>query len=155
MTDVFVGIKRDFETNVQLLTSIFGKLKDRFVRIGKDTVDGLIMGMQENWQSVVDWLEDQIGSLVDAIRNLLGIQSPSKVFAGIGANVSRGLAVGIQSGFGEVAGSMASVTAGMVGGVAAGESYAMSNYGNINVIMPQERSSGAQLLRDLSLAMAV
>ena len=77
------------------------------------------------------------------------------LFAGIGANVSRGLAVGIQSGFGEVAGSMASVTAGMVGGVAAGESYAMSNYGNINVIMPQERSSGAQLLRDLSLAMAV
>ncbi len=45
----------------------------------------------------------------DAAKNALGIKSPSRVFAGIGKNVSLGLAQGINAGGSEAVKAMAGV----------------------------------------------
>ena len=46
------------------------------------------------------WIKEKVGSffggIVDGIKGMLGIQSPSKVFAGIGGNMALGLGAGFE-----------------------------------------------------------
>lgn len=64
------------------------------VNIGKNIVQGLWQGIQ----SMGQWIQDKIGSLfrsvINGAKNVLGIHSPSTVFAGIGENMGLGLGVG-------------------------------------------------------------
>jgi len=65
--------------------------------IGKN----IVMGIWEGIKSMADWLWDQVsgffGGIIDSIKGLLGIKSPSKVFADIGANMGAGLGDGFMS----------------------------------------------------------
>ena len=40
------------------------------------------------------WLDGKVGGIVDGVKAMLGIHSPSTVFAGIGKNMALGLADG-------------------------------------------------------------
>ena len=64
------------------------------VDIGKNIVQGLWKGIQ----SMGQWIQDKIGglfrSVINGAKNVLGIHSPSTVFAGIGENMGLGLGVG-------------------------------------------------------------
>ena len=64
------------------------------VEIGKNIVSGLWQGIQ----SMGQWIQDKIGSLfrsvINGAKKVLGIHSPSTVFAGIGENMGLGLGVG-------------------------------------------------------------
>ena len=64
------------------------------VDIGKNIVQGLWQGIQ----SMGQWIQDKIGSLfrsvINGAKSVLGIHSPSTVFAGIGENMGLGLGVG-------------------------------------------------------------
>ena len=64
------------------------------VDIGRNIVQGLWQGIQ----SMGQWSQDKIGSLfrsvINGAKNVLGIHSPSTVFAGIGENMGLGLGVG-------------------------------------------------------------
>ena len=66
------------------------------VSIGKNIVQGLWQGIQ----SMGQWIQDKIGSLfrsvINGAKNVLGIHSPSTVFAGIGENMGLGLGVGFS-----------------------------------------------------------
>jgi len=63
--------------------------------IGEDILKGLWDGMKRMAQRAWDWLSGWIGSLVSNAKRLLGISSPSKVFAGIGEDIGRGLLEGL------------------------------------------------------------
>jgi tape measure domain-containing protein len=54
-------------------------------------VDGFITGILNAWQSVMPWLS----WFIDQVRRVLGISSPSKLFAEFGQNINEGLAKGI------------------------------------------------------------
>lgn len=62
--------------------------------IGKNIVNGLWDGIK----SMDNWLGEKVGGffggIVDGAKNLLGIHSPSTVFAGIGSNMGQGIGVG-------------------------------------------------------------
>ena len=64
------------------------------VDVGKNIVSGLWQGIQ----SMGQWIQDKIGSLfrsvINGAKSVLGIHSPSTVFAGIGENMGLGLGVG-------------------------------------------------------------
>ena len=64
------------------------------VDVGKNIVSGLWQGIQ----SMGQWIQDKIGSLfrsvINGAKKVLGIHSPSTVFAGIGENMGLGLGVG-------------------------------------------------------------
>jgi phage-related protein len=64
------------------------------VEIGKNIVSGLWQGIQ----SMGQWIQDKIGSLfrsvINGAKKVLGIHSPSTVFAGIGENMGLGLGGG-------------------------------------------------------------
>jgi len=68
------------------------------VGIGKDIVTGLWNGIKEGWKIVLDGLNSLTGGLVDKVKGLLGISSPSTVFAGIGGDSMAGWKLGVDAG---------------------------------------------------------
>ena len=71
-----------------------GKAVGAVFEIGKNIVSGLWDGIK----SMGSWISDNISGffsgIVDGAKNLLGIHSPSTVFAGIGSNMGMGIGVG-------------------------------------------------------------
>lgn len=81
----------------QIVTAIIngiGQAVTSIVDIGKNIIRGL-------WDGIVsmgDWLREKFDSFIDGIvggvQDLLGIHSPSTVFAGIGSNMGQGIGIG-------------------------------------------------------------
>lgn len=84
------GIKNMVSSVVDTIKSLPGKM----LEIGKNIVTGIWEGIK----SAVGWIKDKIGEftggLVNGVKDVLGIHSPSKVFAGIGEYMAQGLGIG-------------------------------------------------------------
>ena len=81
----------------QIITAIvsgIGALMGGIVDIGVQIVKGIWQGIQ----SMVSWFTSQVKSffsgIVNGVKNILGIRSPSRVFAGIGGYMAQGLGEG-------------------------------------------------------------
>ena len=76
------------------LVQAFTESIPKIVEVGANLVKGLWDGIQ----SMISWLWDKVTGWVDGlvggIKSLLGIHSPSTVFAGIGENMGAGIGVG-------------------------------------------------------------
>lgn len=70
----------------------------RFVELGKNLILGLVDGIKSKAADVANAAGDAAKGAVDGVKGLLGIRSPSKVFAEIGGWVAQGLAEGIVGG---------------------------------------------------------
>lgn len=111
-----------------------GSLKDRAVRaigdagswlvgIGGQIVDGLVRGLQGAWRRVIDVTSGLINLLPKVVRDILGIRSPSRVFAQLGDYMMQGLANGIADGGSKATDALNNVADGLmsaVGGVRGG-----------------------------------
>lgn len=65
--------------------------------IGKSIVEGLDHGITASWRWLVSKFEGLIGMLPASVKKILGIASPSRVFAGLGAQTMAGFAVGLDA----------------------------------------------------------
>ncbi|WP_460071069.1 phage tail protein [Streptomyces sp. YKOK-I1] len=74
-----------------------GGLGGRLASAGADLIRGMIGGIRSMAGALVAAAKDVVGSAVSAAKNLLGIASPSKVFAEIGRNVGQGFINGLTS----------------------------------------------------------
>ena len=63
---------------------------------GRDLINGLKRGVTSAIESVVSAVRNGVSRVVSAAKGLLGIASPSKVFAEIGEYTMQGLAIGID-----------------------------------------------------------
>ncbi len=63
---------------------------------------GIKNGISNAWNSLKTWVTSKFQGLVDGVKSVLGIASPSKVFAGIGKN----MALGVGEGWGDEFGSI-------------------------------------------------
>jgi intein/homing endonuclease/phage-related protein len=79
------------------LAAVTGFVTD-ITQAGRDIINGLIGGIEEKKEAVKTKITDIIGSIPDAVKKLLGIASPSRVFAAIGSFIMDGLAIGIVEG---------------------------------------------------------
>lgn len=88
-----------------IVQTIWDALPD-IVEVGKN----IVMGLWEGIKAMASWIGDKVsgfvGGLVDGVKGVLGIHSPSRVFAGIGQNMALGLGQGFER-------QMQSVTAGI------------------------------------------
>lgn len=79
---------------VTTIHSGISQLPQQMLTIGKNIVQGLWNGIK----SMASWIKTQIknfvGGIVSSVKNLLGIHSPSKVFASMGENMALGLGQG-------------------------------------------------------------
>lgn len=68
------------------------------VEAGKAVIAGFVEGVKTTWESVKDNVRDWLGDwLPNAVKQKLGISSPSKVFKGIGEDIVDGLKAGLLS----------------------------------------------------------
>lgn len=147
------AIKNIASQVVEAIKGGISALPQAMLNIGKNIVQGLWNGIQ----SMVGWIKDKVsgfvGGLVSGAKNLLGIHSPSTVFADMGKNMALGLGEGWDSEFsrikGDIEGGMdfgtASVdfassglgvsSAGIINGMAAGAKQGNSQY-TFNLVLP-------------------
>ena len=70
--------------------------------LGKNIVEGIIDGFVEMWNDFKNTVHDAVTGVVDEVKDILGIASPSKVFAGIGGYMAEGLGQGFDKEFSNV-----------------------------------------------------
>lgn len=103
-------------------SELMGKLKDKltekvkeFINIGRDIIEGIKKGINDAWDALTDWFSDKISSLVGGVKDLLGIESPSKVFANeVGKMIPLGVVEGINEEMGVVDDTVKAMTSDMV-----------------------------------------
>ncbi|MFD8556620.1 hypothetical protein ACFV1N_04915 [Streptosporangium canum] len=84
------------------ILSGLGKLGSLLLSAGKDLVMGLINGVKNMASQAVEAVKGVVDNAVQAAKNLLGIASPSKVFAEIGKWSVQGLIQGLTAEEGKV-----------------------------------------------------
>jgi hypothetical protein len=67
--------------------------------IGRDIVDGIWKGVEDRWGEFSSWFAEKWNGLVGSTLDLLGIHSPSRVFADIGKNTILGYEQGVDKTF--------------------------------------------------------
>lgn len=72
------------------------------IEIGKNIVSGLWDGIESMASWISDKVSDFVGGIVDGVKGVLGIRSPSRVFAGIGENMALGLCEGWDDEYGRI-----------------------------------------------------
>ncbi|AAU91005.1 prophage MuMc02, tail tape measure protein, TP901 family [Methylococcus capsulatus str. Bath] len=75
--------------------SWFKTLPDVFKAIGSNLLEGLRSGIMAKWESVKAGLSSIASGIKDTFKSALGIHSPSRVFAGYGADIGQGLIEGV------------------------------------------------------------
>jgi hypothetical protein len=97
---IIEAIPQLVEAIPEIIKAIVDNLKEAgpdFIDAGKQIVEGIKTGLADAWESLKSWFGGLVNDLVGLPKKLLGIQSPSKVFAEIGKNIPRGLELGIKA----------------------------------------------------------
>lgn len=86
---------------VQAVPTLIKSIVDTFLNydwgsIGTNIVDGIKNGFLHMWESLKRTVSDMVNGLVSGVKSILGIASPSKVFAGIGGYMAEGLGQGFD-----------------------------------------------------------
>ena len=97
----------------QLMQTGLAKIKafvSSFQSIGQNIMDGLINGIRNRISTVISTVVGVGDSIRSTFMRMLGIASPSKVFAQYGQFIDEGLAQGIDKGIGKVDNAMNTLT---------------------------------------------
>lgn len=145
------------------VVSFFKSVPKQMVEIGKN----IVMGLWEGIKAMASWIEDKVsgffGGIVDGVKGILGIHSPSRVFAGIGKNMALGLGEGFDKQMQGVSASIQSAiptptvdtvynaAAGMVNGLAAASAGNGGSY-TINLVLQNGQQIASWLLPDIRTA---
>jgi hypothetical protein len=88
-----------------------GQVVVGFVDIGRQMVEGLVKGITGAGAAVYDAMAGVVNGAIDGAKKLLGIASPSAVFADIGSNTAAGFSEGVEDGADAAQGSLAAMVA--------------------------------------------
>ena len=111
--EIVIALASGLVSNAGHITAAVPRLVETIVRgflaavksywdIGKSIVDGIRQGITEQWQRLKSDVSNLFTGLVSWIKNLLGIHSPSRVFADIGQNMAAGISDGWASTIGDI-----------------------------------------------------
>ncbi|MDE6903325.1 MAG: phage tail tape measure protein [Lachnospiraceae bacterium] len=104
-TSIIKGLGNGLKSMVSFVKESVGKIAEaikggvsQLPTAMKDIGKNIVSGVWQGIQSMAQWIKDKVsgffGGIVDSVKGLLGIQSPSKVFAGIGGYMAEGLGKG-------------------------------------------------------------
>lgn len=96
------GIGTWFSDKWTEIQNVFNNAKQIFSEIGGNIVQGIKDGILAAWERFTGWVTEKFNNLVGGVKSLLGISSPSKVFATIGDYMVQGLGQGWDKAFGQV-----------------------------------------------------
>ena len=102
--DMVANGKKAADDTVAKVKDIFSTLPGKLVKIGEDLVKGLWNGIKNVTQWVLDKIKGFGNDILNGIKNIFGIKSPSTKTRRIGAFLGEGLGEGIMSSLGGVLG---------------------------------------------------
>lgn len=82
--------------------SYFGNLGSRFYEWGQNILQGLWNGITSMADKVIEGIQNIGQKIAKGFKAIFGINSPSKLFAEYGLNITQGLVVGLNNGGGAV-----------------------------------------------------
>ena len=92
---IISGIVKAIPQIINGMITALGKGVGEFVKMGEQLLAGLATGIGNAIGGVINKAKEAAGKVVGAVKGFFGINSPSKVFMGIGANLDEGMAMGI------------------------------------------------------------
>jgi hypothetical protein len=113
--------------------SAVGEILPKLLDAGGEIVQGLWDGISAGWRDFMRWWDSTVGAVVDTVKAVFGIRSPSRVFRGIGVNVVRGLEHGLAAPnrIGAIMGSLTdAVSGGFSASIEAPDGYRSGGRGN-------------------------
>ena len=143
-----------------IISAFLDSLPD-IIEVGKDIVRGLWEGIKAMASWIGDKVSGFVGGLVDGVKGVLGIHSPSRVFAGIGQNMALGLGQGFERQMQSVTAGIQdaiptptvdtvyNAAAGLVNGLAAQSAGSPGGSYTINLILQNGQQIASWLLPDL------
>ena len=143
-----------------IISAFLDSLPD-IIEVGKDIVRGLWEGIKAMASWIGDKVSGFVGGLVDGVKGVLGIHSPSRVFAGIGQNMALGLGQGFEKQMQRVSSGIQdaiptptvdtvyNAAAGLVNGLAAQSAGSPGGSYTINLILQNGQQIASWLLPDL------
>jgi len=66
-----------------------------FTKAGSETVEGFIAGIKDKIEDIIEAATEMVMAVINTVKELLGIKSPSTEFEAIGKNVLEGFASGL------------------------------------------------------------
>jgi phage-related protein len=116
ISGVWDDVKATFNTGVDDVKKVFKGLASDAVGLGKDIVDGIIKGVSNAGSALTNKLRDLAKGALDAAKAVLGIHSPSTVFADmVGTQIPAGVAKGIEQATPKAMGAMADMAGKLTG----------------------------------------
>jgi hypothetical protein len=106
---------------------LFQTFTAKIREIGPAMIDGLVNGIKDGAGAVWEALKGVVMNAVNGVKSLLGIHSPSKVFADIGAQTGAGMEIGVERSSGGVQNAMETMAAPPTVGTAKGSGAAAAN----------------------------
>lgn len=143
-----------------IVQTIWDSIPD-IIEVGKNIVRGLWEGIKAMASWIGDKVSGFVGGLVDGVKGVLGIHSPSRVFAGIGQNMALGLGQGFERQMQRVSSGIQdaiptptvdtvyNAAAGLVNGLAAQSAGSPGGSYTINLILQNGQQIASWLLPDL------
>lgn len=144
-TDLLNSISRMVDDLIDLVVTFAADMLEKFTNmvydiiglfnntdwsaLGQAIIDGLVNAIKNGGAAVIGAITDLANSAIDSAKEALGIGSPSKVFAEIGANLGQGLILGINSTAQGVQESIAALfdIGGALGGIGGGFANQLKN----------------------------
>jgi len=99
VTALIENVPLILDAGVQLVVGLIegiGTMLKPLWDIGVDAITGFWEGLKSKFADIMNNIKQFVKDVIDALKGVLGIASPSKVFAGIGANMMLGMAKGIE-----------------------------------------------------------
>ena len=95
------GVKKFFDSFIEGFAELKANVKDA-VEIGRNMIEGLVQGLKDGSIKPVEAIIEVGKKILEAIKEVLGIHSPSTEFFEIGKNIIEGLLNGLQNGVSKV-----------------------------------------------------
>ena len=160
------GIRDNFHLILQKGGEIVGKVVSgigdaisKLWDVGMDIVRGIWKGISDGFGWIKEKISGWIGNVMDFIKGLFGIKSPSKWAENIiGLNIAKGIGVGFVDGIPAVEQAMRDnmpqldpiQITGKYGAVGNGYGYGPAyNYGGVTIVIEGRDKDAAQLAREL------
>lgn len=92
------AIPKIIDAGIKLFGGLFeavNQIVPGLINAGGQLVAGLWDGIANAWAGFMSWWNSTVAGVVDTVKTIFGIASPSKVFAGLGKNIVQGLEKGL------------------------------------------------------------
>jgi phage-related protein len=125
ISTAWTAIQAAVQTGINAVKAKLKEWTDGAKSFGSDLVAGIAKGITDGAGKIADAAKSAAQSALDKAKAMLGISSPSKLFAdSIGMPISQGIAAGIAKGAPEINGALNAT----LGGASAGTTQTVQNY---------------------------